>query len=460
MKKPEMRQPLGVAALCAALLALAACSAGPRPALSDVYAAMAASAKGASREGGPRGFAGVREVGKYVKTALESDPSVRRARASAEAAGHRVGEVTQLDNPVLSLVPGTGAMTQTAAGEVDGSLGLSQRFPFPGKLRARGQGASQAAVESAALYRGVALATASSVRRAYYDLYFADRALELTRSSRKLLGGFRDIARRKYETGEVPQQDLLRAQVELANLDAELLELERARGTARAKLNRLMGREVTAGLPPTVAVEATARRLDRSGLFEEALRSSPAIAAARARVGGAEASLLEAKLAYAPDFTLSYTYTSVSDSGLSQVANGEDVERFAVALDLPLWLDRLHAGRRRARAELESSREALAAVRETTALAVEESLLAAESEQGRVELLRSVVLPQASQTLEATVSAYRAGQVDFLTMIENWRRLLDLEIAMQKSLTSLAAAIADLDEAVGRLPGPGSTNGG
>jgi hypothetical protein len=48
------------------------------------------------------------------------------------------------------------------------------------------------------------------------------------------------------------------------------------------------------------------------------------------------------------------------------------------------------------------------------------------------------------------VSAYRAGQVDFLTFIENWRRLLDFEISYEKSLSSFEQELAELERLVGK----------
>ena len=56
---------------------------------------------------------------------------------------------------------------------------------------------------------------------------------------------------------------------------------------------------------------------------------------------------------------------------------------------------------------------------------------------------------EARQTVEASLSGYRAGEVDFLTLVDNWRKLLDFQLMYQASLTELERSFAGLQEAVG-----------
>lgn len=74
----------------------------------------------------------------YVALALERNPSIRRAIREVEALGYRVPQVTSLDDPMLTLVPPTGDMTQTAAGMIEATVGVRQTIPVPAKLRLRG----------------------------------------------------------------------------------------------------------------------------------------------------------------------------------------------------------------------------------------------------------------------------------------------------------------------------------
>lgn len=386
----------------------------------------------------------------YLLVAVSRNPRLRRARREAEAAGFEIAQVTSLPDPFLALVPPTGQLTETAAGQVDSAIGVSQKIPFPGKLYARGRVASHAAAVTYEAYRGTLLQLTADVRGAYYMLYFADRAIELTTRSNDLLRDFRNIAVRKYEAGNVPQQDVLRAQVELANLERELVTLRQRRGTARARLNSLMAYRVDTPLPPTEPIEPKTIAVELDTLLSMAAVENPEIAAAKERIERARASLTLAKLDYVPDLTVGYQYTEIAESGLSPVADGDDNWQLNLGVTLPIWYGRLSAGRNEAATLLRASHEALADVEDTTAYRIQEAMLRVETEQRLVELFGKVIIPQARQTLDATVSAYRAGQVDFLTFIENWRRLLDFEIAYEKSLSSFEQELAELERLVGK----------
>jgi outer membrane protein TolC len=386
----------------------------------------------------------------YLSVVLSRNPKLKRARGEAEAAGYEIAQVTSLPDPLLSIVPPTGELTETAAGQVDSAAGVSQKIPFPGKLYARGQVASHAAAVAYEAYRGTLFQLVADVRRAYYMLYFADRSIELTSKSRDLLRDFRNIALRKYEVGNVPQQDVLRAQVELANLENELVIVRQRRDTARARLNSLMAYRVDQTLPPTKPIEPKMIEVELDTLLNMAAVENPEIAAAKERIERARASLTLAKLEYVPDLTVGYQYVDIADSGLSPVANGDDNWQLNLGVTLPIWFGRLSAGHNEATVLLRSSREALVDVENTTAFRIQEAILKVETEQRLVELFGKVIIPQAQQTLDATVSAYRAGQVDFLTFIENWRRLLDFEISYEKSLSSFEQELAELERLVGK----------
>lgn len=385
----------------------------------------------------------------YVALARNSNPEIRRARQSAAAAGYRIAQVGALPDPVLSGVPPTGDMTQTAAGEVDWSLGITQAIPFPAKLHVRAKRASHATRAALARFRETVLRITADVRRAYYQLYFADRAIEITRESRVLLRSFRDIAARKYESGQVPQQDLLRAQVELADLENDLLTLGEQRDTAQARLNQLMARPVSTPVATTQKIQPRELDLALEDLLDAADKWSPAIAAARARAQEARESLRLAKLDYIPDFTVGYTYTAVSSSGLAANPSGDDNWRLGLGITLPLWLGKLSAGRNEAVARLSARQGDLADISDRTAYLIDESLIKTQTQQRLVDLFGHLIIPQAKQTLDATISAYRAGQVDFLTFVENWRRLLDFKIAYQRSLAGFEQELAELQRVVG-----------
>jgi outer membrane protein, heavy metal efflux system len=60
-----------------------------------------------------------------------------------------------------------------------------------------------------------------------------------------------EAARIKYTVGKVPQQDILKAQVELTRLAEHLIHFEQDAEVARARLNTLLGHDPAAFTPHT-----------------------------------------------------------------------------------------------------------------------------------------------------------------------------------------------------------------
>ena len=54
-------------------------------------------------------------------------------------------------------------------------------------------------------------------RTAFYDYYLARRQMEVNDSTDRLVAQFREIAPNKYQVSQATEQDVLQADVELAN---------------------------------------------------------------------------------------------------------------------------------------------------------------------------------------------------------------------------------------------------
>ena len=84
------------------------------------------------------------------------------------------------------------------------------------------------------------LATIAKVKRAYYDLYFLQQALSVTEEEQRLLSEIRDVANTRYKTGRTTSQDVLRADLEISNVENELIQLRQQLASGQARLARLL----------------------------------------------------------------------------------------------------------------------------------------------------------------------------------------------------------------------------
>jgi outer membrane protein TolC len=276
----------------------------------------------------------------------------------------------------------------------------------------------------------------------------------VTRRNRDLLAQLTDVAEARYRAGTATQQDVLRASVEMNKLDNDLIGLEQRRVTASAMLNRLVDRRVDAPLPVPPARDPDPLSLELDAVLAMAGQSNPDIARVRERIEGFRQRLELARLNRWPDLTLSFSYNLVENDGLSPVANGDDQWWVGAGINLPIWADRLDAAESEAARGIFESIAALGDVQNRVAFRVQDALVRAESQQRQVVLFRDVIIPQARQTVDASLSGYRAGKLDFLTLVDNWRRLFEFEVIYHQDLAALKQSLADLQQAVGRDLGP------
>src|SRR5207249_11451179 len=129
-------------------------------------------------------------------------------------------------------------------------FGVSQTFPFPGKLALKGEVASRSADMTEQALRAKERDLIARLKQAYYDLFFADKAIQIHHEQVDLLKQFFEIANARFRAGKGSQVDVLKAQVELSTLYQQLPVLEQRRDTAQAKLNTLLDRDPRCPLAP------------------------------------------------------------------------------------------------------------------------------------------------------------------------------------------------------------------
>lgn len=86
--------------------------------------------------------------------------------------------------------------------------------------------------------------TIQEVRVAYFNVLKAEKSLDVARQSVEQLESHRSMAQDFFNVGVIPKNDLLRAEVELANAQQNLVRAENAVETAKAKFNTVLRREI------------------------------------------------------------------------------------------------------------------------------------------------------------------------------------------------------------------------
>lgn len=387
----------------------------------------------------------IMELGPLIQEAIQQNPEIAVTQEQVHVLKARVPQAGVLDDPEVKLqlwnTPESLNVTKTGTT----IYGLAQRFPVPGLLSQQEEVAIHEANQAAQRLAAKVLEISASVTMAYYELFYAHKALAVHHEQVKLLKQFFEIANAKFKVGKGTQVDVLRAQVELSKLFQHLPILEQRRETAQAHLNTLLDRAPLSalGIPRTPDIQHPTFSLDT--LQEEALRMRPEIQEAEFAVAQFQSATKLAKLRYYPQLRVE----------LQRWQNYQADDGFGgnVTFNIPFsfWTkSKYDAGVREAAAQIASARARKKTLENLTRFQIKDLLAQIQATHQVITLFSTTVLPQAKQTLQAANAGYRTDRTDFLDLIDAERALLRYQLEYFRALADREQQIAQLEQVVGK----------
>ena len=377
---------------------------------------------------------------------LEKNPEILAFERRVEAERSRPSRLSSLPDLTVSLINRNATRPIPFANLGDepmstGGVGFTQAVPFPAKLRLRGKIAEKEADASMNVYRARVLELTSEVKQAFYRLHFIHQAIDILRRQQGFLDQLTKIAETRYAVGEGIQQDVLRAQVEQSLLENRLILLDRERDSLEARINRLVNRPPQTRLarPAHYAKPELNHTLD--DLYQMALRRAPNL---RQRQDLTDRNALTLNLArkdYYPNFSVTAAYFNRGQfTSLWET-------RFNVEVPIYFWRKQRY-GVREAASRLAEARHAYTSAEQALFFHVKDEYLAAKASDRLVSLYAKAIVPQATLALESSLSGYEVGNVDFLTLMNNFVTILDYETNYWDQYAGLAESMARLEALV------------
>lgn len=351
------------------------------------------------------------------RDAQSANPRFAAARARARAANARISAAGLPPDPELQLgfmnysLPDLEPMDPLGMTQ----LQLMQMVPIGGKLHLSKNIARAQASASGFRATDAGWEVRGEVAMAFYDLYRTDRGLDVARGTIRLLQDVRSIAESMYRVGEGRQADVLRAQVELARMIEDTVRMTTMRTGMAARLNAVLDRPFDAVVsPPLLPVfPDTIPALDSLVMLAEAER--PMVKAGEVELEAANAQLKLARREIWPDLTVGLQYGQRrGEMGLERMGSlmvGASIPVFARSRQLRM--------REEAAAMREMAAADLTAMRADTRARVTEAYANLVRARNLAALYRTTILPQAEATVSSALAAYRAGSVDFMTLLDS-----------------------------------------
>jgi outer membrane protein TolC len=398
----------------------------------------------ASDAGDPFSAAAELSLDALVAAVEERNPTLEGLTAAWQAAAQRCPQVIALDDPMLQT---TFAPASIGSSSVDPAYAvqISQKFPWPGKREARG---SVAQSEANAAYHDLEdsrLQITEAARLAFYDFYLAQRDTELNAENLRVMSASRETALRKYQANLVTQQDVLQADVELAELDRRRIEIDRMRRVAEARINVLLRRPLQASLPrPPHELSAAGPIPSPEVLEQAALERRPDLAALQARVEADRAAVeLACKQQY-PDVEIFGRYDTFWQPQSQADLRGQ----LGVNVNLPIYRGKLTAAANEAIFRLNQRRAEYEQRRLDVQYEVRSAFERTEEARLTAKLYAERLIPAAERNVAAARANYDVSKTTFLALAQSQRGLIELQEKQQQAIVDLHRRETELERVV------------
>lgn len=306
-------------------------------------------------------------------------------------------------------------------------LDLQYELDLWGRVRNQSRAGRARSEIAGSDYENVLLSLRSELAINYFALQAQDELIDLLRRNVALRQKTVDLARTRFQQGDIAQIDVAQAETDLNATQAEAIGLERRRAELEHAIALLLGKTPSDFSLPSMSLRSSPPSVPKS-VPSDLLERRPDIAAAERTMAGLNAEIGVARAALFPSLTVGATGGRQS-SFLSQL--GQAPSRIwglgPAALDWPLFQGggakgRLEAARARYDTAASDYRQTvLNAVREV------EDALAGLSILKRQLAAQETTVKSASQALTLSQKRYTSGLVDYYEVLDSQRTLLQAE---------------------------------
>ena len=292
---------------------------------------------------------------------------------------------------------------------------------------------------------------ALQVKEAYFNILVMDKTVDVARKEVAFLSSNAEVTRSYFDAGMVPINDLLKAEMELANARQKLVEARNQAALTRSAFNNLLARPVN---EPVDVEDILVYQPDAIVLEEAmtlALDKRPEIRLIDIEIQRSEQQVKLARSAYYPEVSFVYDYIKEGDKLDVSGSPFNDPERWQATVVGTLtfweWGKTRYAVRQKksAREELIKTRNAVAG---NVRLDVREAMLNLATAEENIPTTEKAVL-QGEENLRVNEEGYRAQMNTVTDVLDAQALLTRARVNYFKALYGYNLARARLARAMG-----------
>ncbi|MCK9275197.1 MAG: TolC family protein [Syntrophales bacterium] len=290
------------------------------------------------------------------------------------------------------------------------------------------------------------LDSALEVKEGYFNILKAKNVLQVAKQSVEQLRAHRNIAQSFFDVGIIPKNDLLQAEVELANGVQNLVTAENALELAKARFNTILRRDINAELEVEDILSYHVFEKELEECLDVAFRRRPEISVYGLQLEQTQRAVDVAKSNYYPRLSVLGNYSRYGDD--AEVNGGTFVEEedwyFLAVANWSFW----EWGRTKYNVSAAKSRtiragNALTNVKDLIALEVKNFYLNLRNTEKRIFVTEKAIA-QAEEN-------YRINEERYREQVGTTTDVIDAQTLLTRTKSDYYNALSDYNIAWGRL---------
>ncbi len=383
-----------------------------------------------------------------ITEALQNNPQLKASRFKYLSDEKKIKQVTSWEAPQIGIeffqIPTT-SFPNPLKNNMEMDYYIQQMIPFPGKLNAMGLSAANNAKMREEQFSSLKNKIIRELKTAYYELYYVQKKIKINKDNQELLKQFIEIAKKQYEVGMGKQPDIIRAQTELSSLINDEINLYKEKRDVETMLNTILNRPPYQSFNEIEKIYEEVPEYNYQQLLSVVLSIRPELKEMNYNIEMYKSELKASKLEFYPDIMARVMYKNMIDTK-------NDFWSAMVGVNIPLSLwskDKYYGKVEENELNIKAAEEQYNSMKNMISYEVQNAIVKLGTNKNLYELNKNTIVPQAEQTLQSTLAAYKTGKTEFLMLIDAYRMLFMAKLDFYMSEMNLMQAIAQLEQAVG-----------
>ncbi len=355
---------------------------------------------------------------KVEQVALNTAPEISQLRNKEEALREAAVAAGQLPDPklqagIINVPTDTFNLTQENMTQI--KVGIAQTFPKGHSLSIKSE--QKQLLAQAEQFKGLNTKAEilRTVRNEWLNLYYWIQAKKIIEENRVIFQHLVKVTESMLGAGKSNQHDVLRAQLELSQIENRQIQITEQIDTARARLARWVGK--------AMAREAKPNRLPHwpkppsQQILEHQINQHPHLRTDATLVAASHQGVQLAKQQYKPAWTVGLNYSFRQGNNPMMGGRRADFIGAQVSVDLPIFTAKRQDKELAASlAELNATRDSELSDYRKMVSELSQFWVVWQKLTKQAALYQKRLNPEAKQYAEATLTAYQNDQSDFPTV--------------------------------------------